>query len=320
MEHKKIYKIGLFLINVFCIILGGCKEDKGIFETTPSAGIFLTPSKTGVILEDATVVLSSTPVNLNFGVALYREAASDVLVELGIDQSLIEEFNRKNSTSYSPMPEGAARLSQEQLTIKKGNRSDEPIQIVLNTGLLAENTTYLLPLRIKKATGGGIELDEATTIRYYAIKGQLANIAKGKKTQQSTTNGSATSDKGVDGNVNGALSGGSVTHTLEGLAEQWWEVDLGGVSSRIKQVNLYNRTDCCGIRLSNYYIFVSDVPFTGTSVSSSLSQSGVTAFFQAGQAGSPSIIPVERTGRYVRVQLSQGTLPLAIAELEVLGL
>lgn len=307
------------MLNMLLLAFGGCKEDQGIFEPKLSAGIFFTPSKTGVVLEDVTVALSSKPVNLDFGVGLYREASSDITVDVGIDPDLVADFNKRNATNYSLLPEGTVKLSTEQITIKKGARSIDPQQVILNTAHLDENITYLLPIRIKKVSGEEIQLNQAMATRYFAIKGSLINIAKGKKTEQSTTNGSATSDRAVDGNTNGAFSAGSVTHTLEGLPEQWWEVDLGVVSPRIKEINIYNRTDCCGIRLSNYYIFVSDVPFTGTSVASSLSQPGVSAFFQDKQAASPSTISIGKTGRYVRVQLAQGTLPLAIAEMEVLG-
>jgi len=41
--------------------------------------------------------------------------------------------------------------------------------------------------------------------------------------------------------------------------------------------------------------------------------------FPIGSGWRPTTIPIERTGRHVRVQLSQGTQPLAIAEREVLG-
>jgi hypothetical protein len=44
----------------------------------------------------------------------------------------------------------------------------------------------------------------------------------------------------------------------------------------------------------------------------------VTAFHQAGTAGSPTTIPMDLTGRYVRVQLT-GTAPLSLAEVEVRG-
>ncbi len=58
--------------------------------------------------------------------------------------------------------------------------------------------------------------------------------------------------RAVDGNRNGAFSGNSVTHTSEPSTEAWWQVDLGAVAA-IDRIEIYNRTDCCGERLSNYW-------------------------------------------------------------------
>src|SRR5207253_6427305 len=33
----------------------------------------------------------------------------------------------------------------------------------------------------------------------------------------------------------------------------WWSVDLGSVQ-HIRQINIYNRTDCCSSRLSHYLV------------------------------------------------------------------
>jgi alpha-L-fucosidase 2 len=60
-----------------------------------------------------------------------------------------------------------------------------------------------------------------------------------------------------------------------------------------------------------------DQPFTSDSLSETLAQPGVTAFHEQGTAGRPSSFAVDRSGRYVRVQL-KGNAPLSLAEVEVL--
>jgi hypothetical protein len=37
----------------------------------------------------------------------------------------------------------------------------------------------------------------------------------------------------------------------------WWQVDLGS-QKKISQIIIYNRTDCCVDRLSNYQVSISD--------------------------------------------------------------
>ncbi|WP_083680957.1 discoidin domain-containing protein [Archangium sp. Cb G35] len=142
------------------------------------------------------------------------------------------------------------------------------------------------------------------------------NLALGRPTSQSSTL-EGVSSRAVDGNIDGDWYHGSVTHTrLE--ANPWWQVDLQTVRS-IQQINLWNRTDCCTKRLSNVYVFVSDVPFTSNDPSATRAQPGVSTYVIFGQAGTPSALAVNRTGRYVRVQLA-GTDYLSLAEVEVMSL
>jgi RHS repeat-associated protein len=63
-------------------------------------------------------------------------------------------------------------------------------------------------------------------------------------------------------------------------------------------------------------VFVSDVPFTSTNLTTTLNQVGVSNYLTAGQCGFPTELAINRTGRYVRVQLA-GTNYSSIAEVQV---
>lgn len=148
----------------------------------------------------------------------------------------------------------------------------------------------------------------------------ITNLAQGKQATQISTLSGADASRAVDGVINGNWAIGSVSHTNT-TNQDWWQVDLGQVYN-ISSINIFNRTDCCGSRLSNYYIFVSDVPFSSTSLSTTLSQPGVSNYFSASEAGSPSTQVINRTGRYVRVQLNGAVFQsdyLSMAEVQVLG-
>lgn len=144
------------------------------------------------------------------------------------------------------------------------------------------------------------------------------NVAVGKASSQSTTYPlpNTEASNGNDGDTNGDYANGSITHTLND-ANAWWQVDLGE-SYDISEIRLHNRTDANQTRLTNYHILVSDDPFTSTNLATTLAQSGVSDYPNAGTAGNPSTANVNRTGRYVRVQLD-GTNYLHLAELEVIG-
>ncbi|QKW10439.1 alpha-L-fucosidase [Streptomyces sp. NA04227] len=144
----------------------------------------------------------------------------------------------------------------------------------------------------------------------------LDNVAKGSAATQKSTRGDAVAARAVDGNTNGKFFEGSVTHTKEAESEAWWQTDLGS-STKISDISLWNRNDCCSQRLSRYYVFVSDTPFTSGSVKDTLAQPGVKAYYREDAVGSPTQLPVDTAGRYVRVQLTSTTDPLTLAEVQV---
>ena len=63
---------------------------------------------------------------------------------------------------------------------------------------------------------------------------------------------------------------------------------------------------------------VSDVPFSSSALNNSINQNGVSDFHFPGTAGRETDIELNRTGRYLRIQLS-GTEALQLAEVEVMG-
>jgi hypothetical protein len=141
------------------------------------------------------------------------------------------------------------------------------------------------------------------------------NVAAGKTATQSSTGWGGPANYAVDDNTDGDLNHLSVTHTqLETNA--WWQVDLGQVYSNITNIEIWNRTDFGPDRLDNFYVFVSDTPFTSTDLSTTIAQAGVWSQHIT-TIPSPNItLSVGRSGRYVRVQLGD-TNYLSLAEVKV---
>jgi hypothetical protein len=161
-------------------------------------------------------------------------------------------------------------------------------------------------------------------VQVYGTAGPLlANLAQGRlATQISTFPGYAGAGAGsaVDGNTDGNFFDGSVSSTnLEPNA--WWQVDLGA-SAAVSSIVIWNRTDCCGSRLGDYWVFVSDTPFLPTDTTSTLQNRPGTFGSHQTTAPNPSTtIAVGAQGRYVRVQLTAltGLNYLSLAEVQVFG-
>jgi hypothetical protein len=165
--------------------------------------------------------------------------------------------------------------------------------------------------------GSTVELIvEAATPTPTPVPTQRINVARGKPATQINTAFAALAARAVDGNTSGNWADNSVTHT-ERTQNAWWQVDLRA-EQPIVQIKIWNRTDCCGERLSNFFVLVSSVPFTSNDLNTTLSQPGVSGFQAPSQAGSPTVINIGKTARFVRVQLV-GTDFLSLAEVEVIA-
>jgi hypothetical protein len=142
--------------------------------------------------------------------------------------------------------------------------------------------------------------------------GEPINVAPFKPAQQSSAWDDLGPEKAVDGLLNGTEQ--EVSHT-ENEFQAWWQVDLLEVVD-IDEIVLWNRTDCCQSRLSDFHVLVSNNPFTSFDLQSTINQTGVTDYYHPGPAGRETRFSIQRNGRYVRVQLS-GTNYLQLAEVEV---
>ncbi|MBG6134373.1 alpha-L-fucosidase [Longispora fulva] len=146
---------------------------------------------------------------------------------------------------------------------------------------------------------------------------QVTNLAYGRPATQSTTAWGGDAGRAVDGNTNGSWGAGSITHTSDPATEAnpWWQVDLGS-SRPLGTVNIFNRTDCCSNRLTDYWVFASDTPFTTSKTpTQQAATAGVWSVHQTTQAGAPTTIPVGRSARYLMVQQA-GSQILSLAEFE----
>jgi len=150
-----------------------------------------------------------------------------------------------------------------------------------------------------------------------ALCTSTTNIGIGKTATQSGTQLGAEADRAIDGDTNGNFWNGLSVTLTDWVQNAWWEIDLGEIHN-IDDIKLWNRTDCCSDKFSDFYVFVSDVPFTSQGLDATLNQAGVDSYYVEGEAGLPTELSIVRTGQYVRVQLS-GTAYLAIAEVEIMG-
>lgn len=168
------------------------------------------------------------------------------------------------------------------------------------------------------ATSTNNRYDQFPTVDFSRV--QLPHLGIGAKVTQSSTAFDGHPSRAVDGTVSGNYWDNSVTHTHEGN-NNYWEIDLGEnrANKVINRLDIWNRTDCCGDRLQDAIIFISDVPFTSTDLDATLAQvsSSSGGITQKNMNSFPEVdgrrrsIAVGRTGRFIRIQRRTGVLSLA---------
>ncbi|MBJ7329514.1 MAG: DUF1929 domain-containing protein [Solirubrobacteraceae bacterium] len=104
--------------------------------------------------------------------------------------------------------------------------------------------------------------------------------------------------KGMDGDTTNLGP-----HT-KSQAEPWWQVDFGR-SRQVGSITIHNRNDSTTYRqrLRSAWVFSSDQPFTSTTVAGTRAQAGVTATQLSSTVGATVSVNVNRSARYIRVQL-----------------
>ncbi|MEM9532463.1 MAG: galactose oxidase-like domain-containing protein [Pseudomonadota bacterium] len=160
---------------------------------------------------------------------------------------------------------------------------------------------------------------EAHVMRVTAVDTRLSNVAlQGTVTQSSTlpSSNSFGPANAIDGDLSGSDESGSLTHTGQDN-NAWWEIDLGQHYS-IETLRIWNRTDCCAARLSDFYVLYSNEPFVSQDLAATRAQAGVSEIFNAGIAGRQSNFSVNDTARYLRIQLG-GQNFLQLAEVQIFG-
>lgn len=171
-----------------------------------------------------------------------------------------------------------------------------------------------------KTIGYNQRFDKFFTVDFSKV--QLPHLGLDGTAQQSSVAFNGHPTRAIDGDIEGAWGGNSVTHTGNDQ-NAYLDIALNEAYARtvIGKLELWNRTDCCKERLQNFRIFVSDTPFSSTNLNETLTQVANSrgAIFMLNHPGAVdnfARFDLARTGRYIRIQLN-GTGILSLAEVRV---
>lgn len=142
------------------------------------------------------------------------------------------------------------------------------------------------------------------------------NLAFGRPaSQQGATDGGLAS-RAVDGIIDGAFDNDSVSQTSQ-VRKPLRQTDLGQ-SYNISEIDVYRRTDPgTAAQLSNFWVLVSESPFSSSNLDAVRVEPGVDAFHFPGSASDLESFTIDVPGRYVRIQLAGESDILSLAEVQV---
>lgn len=317
MRNYKIFlRQTVLIVFIFSTAIFSCEKD-GEHQQKQNA-VYIAPVSNVSIAESKTLLFSTVPIGFEISAAITSAEKDDIKVTLEINNDLVSTFNSLNHTNYQVMPGGSFSLEAEEVTIPSASMASAKTNVIVNTSLLEFDKQYLLPVAVASVSSPAVVNNQALSTKYFIVTVPtpvVGNLSDGKSSRLSQ---GANPGRGNDGNTDGDWTHGSVCETGAGN-EEYWEVDLGAISPRIDTVRIWNRTDCCSERTSKFYVFISDVPFSGESVSSSLDQAGVYKYYQEEKVGLPTIIFPNVSGRYIRLQ-NTTTESLTLAELTAIGI
>lgn len=157
---KHIYsKYWIALISLSCLLLTNCDYVDGEGEGSPNAVYMETPDNKGVlpfVLETGGGIITIIP-------RLANITGQDINIRLEYDTSVLDNYNKKNATSYVALPTSAFKLADEGQEEKTGSievkvaKGDFATKAFVKVGELDENQfsnseKYVIPLSITSAS------------------------------------------------------------------------------------------------------------------------------------------------------------------------
>jgi len=150
--------------------------------------------------------------------------AQDIHVSIVIDPTLIDDYNNKNGTSYTPLPEEAYTITGSSVVIPRGSFSSTTIKALVKSQTLRPFKEYMLVARIE-STDAQIPINDKLKEAFFILKTSpgvddypLFDRALWKVESFSTEE----PKEGTWGN------GGQVIHTFDGNDATFWHSKWDG--------------------------------------------------------------------------------------------
>jgi endonuclease/exonuclease/phosphatase family metal-dependent hydrolase len=169
------------LAAFFGLCFCGCKYNTDIAHPEKYVQVYMPQAAKNPVTSDFIMSDSMQTIiyGANYGGTGYPD--KNITVKFKVNTALVDSFNKRNETSYLPLPGGSYTLEASTSIIPKGKVSTDPLELKIKTiGALETGVEYLLPLQIIQADNDSVSSSLGVT--YYVIKAtyRIVNVLMSK--------------------------------------------------------------------------------------------------------------------------------------------
>jgi hypothetical protein len=143
--------IKIYLILALCfslsIVTTSCTSNGDDFNYGKKA-LLISGTETDPLVK---FTVEDTPSSYQVSVKSTCKVDHDVTVTLGVDNSLVDEYNKSHNTNFYPAPDGSVAIEYDKVLIQSGTSLSTTANVqVVSTENFEEGRTYVIPVTIKK--------------------------------------------------------------------------------------------------------------------------------------------------------------------------
>lgn len=144
-------KLKLAILVAVGSLITACQSEYDIIEN----GVYLTDAQSA---QAKRVTIDDKGASTRLSSRLGAPAESDVTVSYGFDAAALQAYNAKNGVDYQLLPEKYYSFSETQATIKAGEISSTPVDLVIKPFDEGVDATkkYAIPVSIVSASGADV--------------------------------------------------------------------------------------------------------------------------------------------------------------------
>lgn len=173
-----------------------------------------------------TLSIKDVPAELVLGAACggINSPGQDIVVGIEVDASLVENYNLSKGTNYTVLPQEAFTLSDDVVTIERGNATSSILKVMVNTQAVTPFKEYMFAAKILPLDNT-IPVNEKLSVAYFIVKTQPNLDDYPQYSRELWSVNSFSTEEPTEANWG---NGGQVLHIFDGLNNTFWHTKWNG--------------------------------------------------------------------------------------------